>query len=59
MSWLMRLIDSLFDTISTYTDIGSLLGGKDKLSGQIDIATDQSLVSKNGRDINAAIENYG
>ena len=55
----MRLIDSLFDTISTYTDIGSLLGGKDKISGQIDIATDQSLVSKNGRDINAAIENYG
>ncbi|NRA83547.1 MAG: DEAD/DEAH box helicase family protein [Gammaproteobacteria bacterium] len=42
-----------------HTEIGSLLGGKDKLSGQVDIATYQSLVSKNGRDINAAIENYG
>jgi hypothetical protein len=40
-------------------EVGSLLGGKNKLTGEVDIATYQSLINKNGRQINPAIEKYG
>ena len=43
----------------TNVEVGSLLGGKDKLSYQVDVATYQSLVSRNGLDIKPAIEKYG
>ncbi|AWB67902.1 DNA/RNA helicase [Saccharobesus litoralis] len=38
---------------------GSLLGGKEKLTYQLDVATYQSLVSRNGLDIKPYIEKYG
>lgn len=41
------------------TEVGCLLGGKNKLTGQVDIATYQSLVSKNGLEVNPAINDYG
>ncbi|WP_233520503.1 TOTE conflict system archaeo-eukaryotic primase domain-containing protein [Flocculibacter collagenilyticus] len=41
------------------TEVGSLLGGKEKLSYQVDVATYQSLVSRNGMDIKPYIEKYG
>ena len=40
-------------------EVGSLLGGKDKLTYEVDVATYQSLVSRNGIDIKPAIEKYG
>ena len=40
-------------------EVGSLLGGKDKLTYEVDVATYQSLVSRNGIDIKSAIERYG
>lgn len=40
-------------------EYGSLLGGKEKLSYQVDVVTYQSLVSRNGLDINPIIEKYG
>lgn len=40
-------------------EVGSLLGGKERLSYQIDVATYQSLVSRNGMDIKPYIEKYG
>jgi superfamily II DNA or RNA helicase len=39
--------------------VGSLLGGKDKLTYDVDVATYQSLVSRNGIDINFVVEKYG
>ena len=39
--------------------IGSLLGGKDKLTYEVDVATYQSLVNRNGLDIKSNIEQYG
>lgn len=52
--WLERINVFLKDT-----EVGSLLGGKEKLSYQIDVATYQSLVSRNGMDIKQYIEKYG
>lgn len=52
--WLERI-----KVFLTNVDVGSLLGGKDKLSYQVDVATYQSLVSRNGLDIKPAIEQYG
>nr|WP_211183479.1 DEAD/DEAH box helicase [Thalassotalea sp. Y01] len=43
----------------TNVEVGSLLGGRNKLSYQVDIATYQSLVSRNGIDIKPYIEKYG
>ena len=40
-------------------EVGSLLGGKDKLTYGVDVATYQSLVSRNGIDIKPAVEKYG
>jgi len=40
-------------------EVGSLLGGKDKLTYEVDVATYQSLVSRNGIDIKPTIEKYG
>ncbi|GFD85516.1 DEAD/DEAH box helicase [Alteromonas sp. KUL150] len=52
--WLGRINVFLKDT-----EVGSLLGGKEKLSYQVDVATYQSLVSRNGMDIKPYIEKYG
>ena len=52
--WLERINVFLKDT-----EVGSLLGGKEKLSYQVDVATYQSLVSRNGMDIKPYIEKYG
>lgn len=52
--WLERI-----KVFLTNIEVGSLLGGKDKLSYQVDVATYQSLVSRNGLDIKPAIEQYG
>jgi len=52
--WLERI-----KVFLTNVDVGYLLGGKDKLSYQVDVATYQSLVSRNGLDIKPAIEKYG
>jgi superfamily II DNA or RNA helicase len=52
--WLERI-----KVFLTNIEVGSLLGGKDKLSYQVDVATYQSLVSRNGLDIKPAIEKYG
>lgn len=52
--WLERI-----KVFLTNVEVGSLLGGKDKLSYQVDVATYQSLVSRNGLDIKPAIEQYG
>jgi len=52
--WLERI-----KVFLTNAEVGSLLGGKDKLSYQVDVATYQSLVSRNGLDIKPAIEKYG
>lgn len=40
-------------------EMGSLLGGKDKLNGRIDVATYQSLISRNGIDIHDKVDSYG
>lgn len=52
--WLERINDFLKGT-----EVGSLLGGKDKFLYQVDVATYQSLVSWNGMDIKPYIERYG
>ncbi|MCF6146072.1 MULTISPECIES: TOTE conflict system archaeo-eukaryotic primase domain-containing protein [Pseudoalteromonas] len=52
--WLERINVFLKDT-----EVGSLLGGKEKLSYQVDVATYQSLVGRNGMDIKPYIEKYG
>lgn len=52
--WLERINVFLKDT-----EVGSLLGGKEKLSYQVDVATYQSLVSRNGMDVKPYIEKYG
>lgn len=39
--------------------MGSLLGGKDKLTGLLDVATYQSLICRNGVDINDKVYQYG
>ncbi|MBE0350908.1 DEAD/DEAH box helicase [Pseudoalteromonas lipolytica] len=39
--------------------MGSLLGGKDKLTGLLDVATYQSLIGRNGVDINEKVYQYG
>jgi superfamily II DNA or RNA helicase len=52
--WLERI--SVF---LTSVEVGSLLGGKDKLTYEVDVATYQSLVGRNGLDIKPAIEKYG
>ncbi|MDG1733861.1 MAG: DEAD/DEAH box helicase family protein [Thalassotalea sp.] len=52
--WLERI-----KVFLTNVEVGSLLGGKEKLSYQVDVATYQSLVSRNGLDIKPAIERYG
>jgi len=52
--WLERI-----KVFLTNVDVGSLLGGKDKLTYEVDVATYQSLVSRNGIDIKPAIEKYG
>ncbi|OUS24820.1 DNA/RNA helicase [Thalassotalea sp. 42_200_T64] len=52
--WLERI-----KVFLTNVEVGSLLGGKDKLTYEVDVATYQSLVSRNGLDIKPAIEKYG
>ena len=52
--WLERI-----KVFLTNVEVGSLLGGKDKLTYEVDVATYQSLVSRNGIDIKPAIEKYG
>ena len=52
--WLERIKVFLINV-----EVGSLLGGKDKLTYEVDVATYQSLVSRNGIDIKPAIEKYG
>lgn len=52
--WLERINVFLKDT-----EVGSLLGGKENLSYQVDVATYQSFVSRNGMDIKPYIEKYG
>jgi superfamily II DNA or RNA helicase len=52
--WLERI-----KVFLTGAEVGCLLGGKDKLTYEVDVATYQSLVSKNGLEINLAIEKYG
>ena len=52
--WLERI-----KVFLTHVEVGSLLGGKDKLTYEVDVATYQSLVSRNGIDIKPAIEKYG
>lgn len=57
-----QLADQWLERIKVFlinVEIGSLLGGKDKLSYEVDVATYQSLVSRNGIDIKPAIEKYG
>lgn len=43
----------------TGVNVGFLFGGKNKLSGEVDIATYQSLVGKHDKEINPAFYNYG
>jgi superfamily II DNA or RNA helicase len=52
--WLERI-----KVFLTNVEVGSLLEGKDKLTYEVDVATYQSLVSRNGIDIKPAIEKYG
>jgi len=52
--WLERI-----KVFLTNVEVGSLLGGKDKLTYEVDVATYQSLVSRNGIDIKPAINKYG
>ena len=52
--WLERI-----KVFLTNVESGSLLGGKDKLSNEVDVATYQSLISRNGIEIKPAIEKYG
>jgi len=52
--WLERI-----KVFLTHVEVGSLLGGKDKLTYEVDVATYQSLVSRNGMDIKPAIAKYG
>jgi len=52
--WLERI-----KVFLTNVEVGSLLGGKDNLTYEVDVATYQSLVSRNGLDIKPAIEKYG
>jgi len=52
--WLERI-----KVFLTNVKVGSLLGGKDKLTYEVDVATYQSLVSRNGLDIKPAIAKYG
>ena len=52
--WLERI-----KVFLTGVEVGSLLGGKDKLTYEVDVTTYQSLVSRNGIDIKPVIEKYG
>lgn len=52
--WLERI-----NVFLTNVEVGFLLGGKDKLTYEVDVATYQSLVSRNGIDIKPVIEKYG
>ncbi len=57
-----QLADQWLERIKVFikdVEVGSLLGGKEKLTYQIDVATYQSLVSRNGIDIKPYIEKYG
>tara|TARA_B110000495_G_C23041550_1_gene625129 strand:+ start:6561 stop:6770 length:210 start_codon:yes stop_codon:yes gene_type:complete len=52
--WLERI-----KVFLTNVEVGSLLGGKDKLTYEVDVATYQSLVSRNGIEINLSLKNMG
>ena len=52
--WQERLMSFLADV-----DIGIIKGGKHKLSGQIDIATYQSLFNRKDNTVNSLVFNYG
>lgn len=57
-----QLADQWIERIGVFlrnVEVGSLLGGKEKLTYQVDVATYQSLVSRNGLDIKPYIEKYG
>jgi superfamily II DNA or RNA helicase len=57
-----QLADQWLERIKVFikdAEVGSLLGGKEKLTYQIDVATYQSMVSRNGIDIKPYIEKYG
>lgn len=57
-----QLADQWIERINVFlnnVEVGSLLGGKEKLTYQVDVATYQSLVSRNGIDIKPYIEKYG
>lgn len=47
------------DAFLTETEIGIIGGGKKKPTGQIDIATYQSLINKNDNTVNPLIQDYG
>ncbi|MFT5756564.1 MAG: superfamily II DNA or RNA helicase [Alteromonadaceae bacterium] len=52
--WLERI-----KVFLTNVEVGSLLGGKNKLTYEVDVATYQSLVSRNGLEIKPVIDKYG
>ncbi len=57
-----QLGDQWIERINVFlnnVEVGSLLGGKEKLTYHVDVATYQSLVSRNGLDIKPFIEKYG
>lgn len=47
------------DALLTETEIGTIGGGKKKPTGQIDIATYQSLINKNDNTVDPLIQGYG
>jgi len=47
------------DAFLTETEIGTIGGGKKKPTGQIDIATYQSLINKNDNTVDPLIQGYG
>lgn len=47
------------DAFLTETEIGTIGGGKKKPTGQVDIATYQSLINKNDNTVDPLIQDYG
>jgi len=57
-----QLADQWLERIKVFlvnVKVGFLLGGKDKLTYEVDVATYQSLVGRNGLDIKPVIDKYG
>jgi len=58
----LQLAEQWLERIKVFlanVEVGSLLGGKDKSTYEVDVATYQSLVRLNGIDIKPVIEKYG